>query len=307
MPHDGVDGKLVPMQCNTKRAAGPAGRWAASARHPLLKFFSLSFAVAWIFFIMAAVSGGLDPTAPASGALRGALFLLGAFAPGLVALALTARADGSAGIAALLNRILVWRVGARWYLFAVGYMAAIKLAVAIAFRVATGAWPRFGQEAWYVIAAAIVISTWSQAGEEVGWRGYALPRLAARLGFRRASVLLGAIWACWHVPLFLIAGTDKSGQSFPVYLLQVTALSVAITWLYAHTQGSLLLVMLMHSAVNQTIGIVPSTTSTGTHPLALSASPTAWLTAAFLWIAAGYFLVRMPEAARETTAPSLGP
>ena len=102
------------------------------------------------------------------------------------------------------------------------------------------------------------------------------------------------IWACWHLPLFFIAGSDKVGQSFPAFLAQVTALSVAMTWLYAHTRGSLLLVMLMHSAVNQTSGIVPSAAPGAVDPFTLSGSLVAWLTCAVLWICAGYFLVRMP-------------
>lgn len=200
-----------------------------------------------------------------------------------------------AGTRALLRRLLEWRVGAQWYVFAVGYMAAIKLAVALVHRVALGAWPPLGQELWYVILASIVLTTLGQAGEEIGWRGYALPRLAARLGLARASVLLGVIWACWHLPLFFVPGISQTGQSFPVYLLMVPALSVAIAWLYGHTNGSLLLAMLMHSAINQTAKIVPTADTAATNPLALSDSLVAWLTLAFLWIGAGYFLVRMPK------------
>jgi hypothetical protein len=224
------------------------------------------------------------------------LFLLGTFAPGLVALAFSARAGGRAGVLALLRRILHWQVGARWYVFAAGYMAAIKLIAAIVHRLATGAWPRFGPTPWYIMLLAVGISTWAQAGEEVGWRGYALPRLAVRLGLGWSSVLLGVVWACWHLPLFLIPGTDTSGQSFPVYLLQVTALSVTMAWLYWRTEGSLLLVMVMHAAVNNTKDIVPSAVTGATDPFALSTSPVAWLTVAFLWIGAVYFLFRMREA-----------
>ncbi len=160
----------------------------------LLKFFSLTYAVTWACFITAAaISHGTASIVPALAVVRGPLLLLGTFAPSLVALWLTARADGSAGTHALLRRLFEWRVGAQWYVFAVSYMAAIKLAVALVHRVITGSWPRFGNEAWYVIVVAIVISTPVQAGEEIGWRGYALPRLAARFGFARASVLLGLI------------------------------------------------------------------------------------------------------------------
>src|SRR6266700_3569696 len=78
-----------------------------------------------------------------------------------------------------------------------------------------------------------------------------------------------------------------------MFVLGGIALSVAIAWLYANTRGSLLLTMLMHSAVNQTVGIVPSAVANAANPFALSTSLVAWLTDAFLWITAGYFLVRM--------------
>jgi membrane protease YdiL (CAAX protease family) len=176
-----------------------------------------------------------------------------------------------------------------------------------------GAWPRFGTEAWYVILAAVVAATLfgGPLGEEIGWRGYALPRLAQRFGMARASVLLGVIWACWHLPLFFIPGIDKTGQSLPVYVLQVTALSVAMAWVYAHTSGSLLLAVLMHAAVNQSKDIVPSIVEGASNPFALSHSLVAWLTVAFLWISATYFLVRMPattsRAPREAGEISLTP
>lgn len=255
---------------------------------PLLKFFLLTYIATWTFF---AAAGAVSP-------LRGPLFLLGAIAPSLVALALTARADGREGVRALLGRILHWQVGVRWYVFAVGYMAAVKLGVALVHRVATGAWPRFGETPLYVMAGAILISTWVQAGEEIGWRGYALPRMAARLGLAPASLLLGVIWAAWHLPLFLIPGTDTSGQSFPVYLLQVTALSVTMAWLYWRTGGSLLLTMILHAAVNNTKDIVPSAVAESAvmNPWTLNGSLVAWLTAALLWIGGACFLVRMRTA-----------
>ena len=278
---------------------------------PLVKFFALTFALSWASWSAAAA---IDVPI-----LHWFVFGIGVFAPSLVALGLSARAEREAGARALLGRVLDWDVGARWYLFAAGYMASIKLLVALTHRLVTGVWPRFGSEAWYLILAAIPLATPTQAGEEIGWRGYALPRLAERMGLRWAGVLLGAVWASWHLPLFFFPGVDTTGQSFPVYLLEVTALSVAMTWLYAHTRGSLLtsvvawlarwnswawnppdqnsLVppMMMHSAVNQTLGIVPSAVGGATNPFGLSTSPVAWLTLAFLWIGAAFFLVRMPR------------
>jgi membrane protease YdiL (CAAX protease family) len=95
------------------------------------------------------------------------------------------------------------------------------------------------------------------------------------------------------LPLFFIAATGTTGQSFPAYALGVTALSVAMAWLYWRTGGSLLLVMLMHSAINNTTGIVPGRVLDPGDPMALSATPVGWLTAALLTAGAAYFLVRM--------------
>lgn len=260
----------------------------------LLRFFLLTYALTWVCFIsVVKMSHAPRPTAPATAILSGSLLLLGTFAPALMALAVTARDEGRRGVRVLLRRMIQWQVGWRWYLFAVAYMPAVKLSVALIYRLMTGAWPRFGTDSWYIIVPAIIISTPVQAGEEIGWRGYALPRLAGRFGFARASLLLGLIWACWHLPLFFVPGADKYGQSFPIWTLQVVALSVAITWLYAGAGGSLLLTMLMHSAVNQTVGIIPSANPNPGNPFTLSVSLVMRLTAMFLWITAAYFLVRM--------------
>jgi uncharacterized protein len=232
---------------------------------------------------------------PAHTPLGRLLLLLGIFAPSLVALSLTARGEGAAGVGALVRRVIQWRVAGRWYLFAATYMAAIKLTVALIHRAATGAWPRFGHERLGIILVAIVISTPFQAGEEIGWRGYALPRLAARFGLARASILLGVIWACWHLPQFFIPEADTYRQSFFVYVLQVTGLSVAMAWLWERTGRSLLLPMLMHAAVNNSKDIVPSAVLGGTNTFGLSASLVGWLTVALFWVCAAYFLVHMPK------------
>jgi uncharacterized protein len=263
----------------------------------LLKFFMLTFAATWICFISAVtIAHGSASSDPRLAVIRGLVFV-GTFAPALVALVLTARAGPMSGTKALLLRLFQWREGARWYLFAVGYMAAIRFTVALTHRIMTGSWPRFGDQPLGIIMAAIIISTPFQSGEEIGWRGYALPRLAERFGFARGSIALGLIWAIWHLPLFFLAipGNDEYGQSFPVWALGVTALSVAFAWLYTHSKGSLLLTMLMHSGVNNIPHFVPSAVSNTNDAFSLHASLTAWLTVGFLWTTAAYFLVRMPK------------
>jgi membrane protease YdiL (CAAX protease family) len=275
-PSSSLDAPLIP--------ARPTADWA------LLKFFVLAYAVMWTSFFSVAALSARTPG-------RGLLLFLGPFAPSLAALWLTARADGSQGVRALLRRVLQWRVGARWYLFAIGYMAVLKLTVAFMHRAIAGSWPRFGHDLPGVIVVAIIISTPFQAGEEVGWRGYALPRLVARFGVGRASVLLGLAWACWHLPQFFIPEADTYGQSFFVYLIQVTALSVAIAWLWMRTGGSLLLPMLMHAAVNNSKDIVPSVTLGSRNVFGLQASLVAWLTVTLMWVCAAYFLIRMAQIA----------
>lgn len=263
----------------------------------LLLFFLGSFVIAWGLWFAASLTPAAGP--------RGLFILLGTFAPGFVALGLTARATGRPGVEASLRRLVDWQVPARWYLFALGYIAVIKLTAAVIHRLAAGEWPRFGEVPWYLMLAATVGSTLigGQAGEELGWRGYALPRLAARLGLGGASVVLGVLWACWHLPFFLLMPeADTFGQSFPLYLLQVTALSVAMAWLFAQSRGSLLPVMLMHAAVNNTKDIVPSAEPGATDPWALSHSLVAWLTVALLSLCAGWFLLRM----RKMPGPAHG-
>jgi membrane protease YdiL (CAAX protease family) len=212
-----------------------------------------------------------------------------------VALWLTFRARGGDGVRALLGRILRGQVAARWYVFALAYIPAIKLTAAAIHRLAFGAWPRFGSDPLLLIPLAIAVSTPFQAGEEVGWRGYALPRLAERFGLPFASVLLGLLWGLWHLPQFFIPEADTYGQSFVLFVAQVTAMSVAMAWLYAKTGGSLLLVMLMHAAVNNAKDIVPSALAGASDPFALSASRIGALTVTLLWICAVYFLARMPR------------
>lgn len=263
----------------------------------LIKFFFLTYTLTWACWIPVVAWH-----TPARTSLRALLWLLGVFAPSLVALALTAQNEGAAAVRALVGRIFQWRVSARWYLFAISYMAALKLTAALAHRVTAGSWPHFGHERPVVIVVAILISTPVQSGEEIGWRGYALPRLAERMGFACASVLLGLIWACWHLPQFFLLGADTYGQSFPIWSLEVIALSVAIAWLYTHTNGSLLLAMLMHAAINNTKDIVPSGIANAKNAFSLHASLVMYFTTALLWLTAAYFLVRMANPASQGAA-----
>jgi membrane protease YdiL (CAAX protease family) len=254
----------------------------------LIAFFVLTYAITWAFFITVAAA------IPASTAPGYVLVLFGVFAPAIAALALTARQAGRDGVRALLARILIANVAAKWYVFAVSYVVVVKLSAALLHRLITGAWPAFNTDSLYLIPLAIAVSTPVQAGEEIGWRGYALPRLADRYGLPAASVVLGAIWALWHLPQFFIAAADTYHQSFLVWAPQVIAISIAMAWLYAKTGGSLLLVMLMHAAINNAKDIVPSGVPDPQGVFSLHASLVGWLALAVLWIGSTFFLIRMP-------------
>lgn len=256
----------------------------------MLVFFLLAYALMWVCFFTVA----LARISPHS-ALGNMLLLLGAFAPSLSAIALTARENRGDGVNVLLRRVVQWKVPMRWYIFALIYTVAVKLAVALLHRLIVGVWPLFGQDPWYGIVAAVLFSTPFQAGEEIGWRGFALPRLAARFGLARASVLLGLVWGFWHLPQFFIPEGDSYGKSFILLVSGVTALSVTFAWLWAHTRRSLLLSMLLHAAWNNAKDIVPTPTMGARSIFTLHASALSWLTVLVLWISAVYFLARMPK------------
>ena len=268
----------------------------------MVEFFVLTYVVSWALF---ATGGYVLGRIPSDTLISGFLFLGGTIVPSLVAIALTARNAGRNGVGTLLRGVTKWRVGLRWYVLALSYMAVIKLAAALLNRLTLGTWPRFGQVPWYLIIVAIIFSTPVQAGEEIGWRGYALPRLTKQFGLAGASIGLGVIWACWHLPFFFIPGSDNFGQSFLLYLMAVTAISVAMAWVYWRTNGSLLLTMLLHASINNTAGIVPSPASTtATNPFYLNASLVAWLVVVLLWTGAAYFLIRMRGASLSHSSQS---
>jgi len=221
------------------------------------------------------------------------VFLLGVFAPAFVSIAITWSNGGAPGVRYLVQGIARWQLAGGYYAFAIFLLAAVKLTAALFYFLLTGDWPAFGTTPWPLMLAGILVSTWVQAGEEIGWRAYALPRLAHRLGLAGGSIVLGIIWAFWHLPLFFIPGSGSDGQSFPIYLLYVTALSVAMAWLYWRTGGSLLLTMVMHASMNNTRDIIPSTMGGAANPWSLNASTMSVLTVLLLWLIAVPLLWRM--------------
>jgi len=273
------------------------------SRDSIVQFVLLTYGITWVGTALGQALG-VVPTG-----LRffvsGAFTLLGSFAPSVAALGITASREGTPGVLALLGRLFDFRVAVRWYVFPLLYPAAILLAADVAHRAITGAWIPLIHRQWFAIVFAIIVTLPVRASEEIGWRGYALHRLTRKFGLEKASLILGPIWACWHLPMFLIPGMPSYGQSLPIFALAVTALSVAFAWLYANTNGRLVPVILMHSVFNEILIFLPQP-RTVANPLAFPSELMPWLITAFEWLTAAYFLARMPrELSDETKSESI--
>jgi membrane protease YdiL (CAAX protease family) len=280
-------------------------------RWPLSSFFLLTFAITWPAWWLAARAGYGTESSTFAAAIA---FYIGVFAPGIVSVILTRAFEGPGALRALLARLVQANVAGRWFAFALFFTISLKLVSAVAHRLLLGVWPVFaeGPLALTVLLmfGATFISTISggQAGEELGWRGFALPRMAQMMGYRTSGLVLGLVWAAWHIPIFYIfPHADTYQQSFPLYALQVTGLSVAVTFLYVNTRGSLLLVMLMHAAHNNTKDIVRSAPPEPGGVWSLHGSPAWLLSIGLIWVCAAWFLSRMPRAVPDLPTPELIP
>lgn len=264
--------------------AGVAGKATEGPRSQPLAGFAVYaaavFVVAWILWYTADLIGR---QLGAGFGVRSILYLPGTFAPAMVALAFAFHRVSNAH--SLLASVTHWNVRVGWYAFALVFMAGVKLLAASAHRILVGSWPEFGTVPLVLMFGAALMSAPFQVGEELGWRGYALPLLMKRFGVGAAGLLLGLVWALWHLPLFFLPGADMVGQPLPVFVISVTALSVVMAVVWHRTGGSLPVLMLMHAAVNNTTGVVPAAGLVADQ-FSLEATPMAWLTAGILSSAA---------------------
>jgi membrane protease YdiL (CAAX protease family) len=174
---------------------------------------------------------------------------------------------GRDGVVALLKRFLLWRVGWKWYL-ALLIMPCLILAGVLLNAALTQtpldfstayAHKIFGPSAnllLFVLPFFLVDALTN--GEEMGWRGYVLPRLQARHSALTSALLLGVVWAFWHLPKFL---SHWDTVTFAWYIVDTTAKSVLFAWLYNNTKGSLLLTTLGHAALNTAGVFLPTATT----------------------------------------------
>jgi uncharacterized protein len=232
--------------------------WSLLARRPLTSFFLLAYALTWLgwspWFLSEAGVGLL----PYDGGEFDALFNVAGLVlgPTLAAFVVTAATEGREGVRRLLRRIVLWRVGLRWYLFVFAGIPAIVLLSAV---VVPGAWDSFEWSAvppalfLYVVAGPFFLFAGGPVFEEIGWRGFALPRLQRLHGPLLGSLVLGGLWALWHLPLFLIPDWDTphgSPLDVALFVLLAVGIAVVFTWVFNNTGGSVLLAILAHGSLN---------------------------------------------------------
>jgi len=169
---------------------------------------------------------------------------LGALGPLVAATLLSFHEHGMTGVRGLYSPLLRWRVHFGWYFAALALPCVLLTGLLWLLNLAG----RSGPIVYAPAAQGVIFGLLMSFVEEVGWRGYALPRLATRWGPFSAAVLIGGLWCLWHVPMFL--GLAVPLGVAPLMLLYFVGASLFLTWIHRGTQGSLLLVVFAHLAAH---------------------------------------------------------
>lgn len=210
-------------------------------------FFGLSFGLTWgiaallILFPgpIEAIFGELSYTNP--------VYILAVYAPGIVGTLMVWRYYGLRGLGGFFRRLTLWRMSAAWWAFLV-------LGIPILFYLGAAMKGTIGDpfpfDPWTLVLPALLTALLIGPIEEFGWRGVALPLLQRRFAPIWSSLILGIVWALWHIPAFLLSGTPQSTWSFPAFFFGVVALSVILTPMFNAARGSLLIPVLFHFQAN---------------------------------------------------------
>jgi uncharacterized protein len=262
-------------------------------RHPVATFFALSYASAWAWWLPLVILGDRMP-----GAIGLMLAILGAAMPSTMAIVLVARLHGRGEVRRLLRRLLMGRVGIFWYAAIVALTALMVVAVWVS--------TLFGAPAPVVVATIagtlsiflFSIFPGSAVGEELGWRGFALPRLQARHSALAASLIVGTVWGAYHFPLFLIGTPNRPLALFLPFAISCVIMSIFYTWMYNGTRGSLLIVVLLHATTNLPLTVLYTPLTIEGHVL-----PAYWTFNAMLALAAVVLIARTGAATLSRTQP----
>ena len=227
-------------------------------QHPLFSFFFMAYAFSWIMLIPYILSqwNVLPDTQ-----LFQIFFVLNPFVgPTLSAYIMNRITEGKAGLLNMRQRLRLLNVGLHWYAF---ILLGIPIMMLLGIIILPGVLASFqGLPSsfliTYIIYFIVIFFGGGPLGEEIGWRGFALPRMQARYGALRATLLLGILWTFWHLPHFLTTaqrgGPGSSSSIFyinlPIFLLLVMSITVIMTWVFNHTNGSIFIAILLHASIN---------------------------------------------------------
>jgi uncharacterized protein len=229
-------------------------------KHQLISFFSLTFLIMYsvLFTAIYLDPSSFHPWSP--------IWFLSVFSPTWSALIISGIIGGWTEVKRLLSGYVHWNVGLRWY-FATLFLFFGPLAIGLVYVVLGNPHPGLNPELtlWGVSGQLFFNIFSGPVAEEGGWRGFALPRLQEKFNALVSSLILGTIWACWHIPLFFIPGSDQSSIPFLLYLALNIAFATYMTWLYNNTRGSILITILAHFCINisaftivNRLGLMPS-------------------------------------------------
>jgi membrane protease YdiL (CAAX protease family) len=244
----------------------------ALTRRPLLWYFILAYALAWLLwspYVLSTGGGlGLIPfTTPSGtpidmGIVPTIIIVLGALGPALAAIIMNRAIGGWAAVGHLLRRMVQVRAGFQWYLIVLFLPLFASLLLSVAFDSANYVPAIFSLKGLialgvYLFSAVLSMVLGSPLGEEPGWRGFALPRLQEQHGPLLGSLFLAVLWALWHLPLFFTGwGRFYALIGIPLAVLlfglTIIGYTYVFTWVYNNTRGSLFIAILLHAAINST-------------------------------------------------------
>ncbi len=235
------------------------------SRHPLLAYFVIAFVGSWASLLPIALSRGMNGLGLLPYRLPDIAFyiagILFTFAgPALASLVVTAIISGRAGVGQLLRRCVRWRVGIGWYLIAIfGFLLVylVSYSVFLGVNLPLALLAQLPLLLTVFLPQGVLIILTASFAEELGWRGFALPRLQQRYGPVLGTVILGTLHGLWHLPAFFtqILG-PFSLPGYAGFLFVAIAATFLYTWIFNHTRGSVLLATLTHGFSDAGLSLV---------------------------------------------------
>ena len=224
-------------------------------KRQLTYFFAITFAFSWLLWLPQVLKFNGYPEWPDIVGLPG---MFAPFGPAVAAFFLTWKVDGKAGMKTLWNRGWQLKFDKKWLWVALLFGPVTALLTVLLLNLVQGSFSwEHGIPAMMIVPVFLLIFLTNALPEEYGWRGFALDRLQKGSTALGASLILGSIWALWHLPLFFIEGTTQAAIPMYQYFLQTIVLAIFYTWLHNNTGGSVFIAIIFHSVANISAAAVP--------------------------------------------------